>query len=176
MDKIEEIRSHLSAADGKGATVSGHRWKAAQLIWEVVNGGESKRGLAEQIGKSHTHVNYMYKCWDLVGRKLVVSGPEDMPDFQTVYTSEEVRGESASKSVPDSAGGGDREPRERKSAADREPRDDESHNVTASELVRRAAEAIGTIRDNEAFWVLLTTEDRKELVKARKGIDRILTA
>lgn len=176
MDKIEEIRIHLSAADGKGATVSGHRWKAAQLIWEVVQAGESRRGLADKLGKSHAHVNYMYKCWDLVGRKLVVSGPEDMPDFQTVYTSEEVRGESASKQVPESAGGGSREPKEGRSAADREPTKDSGDNVTASELVRRAAEAVGTLRDNQAFWVLLTTEDRETLVRVRKGIDRILTA
>lgn len=175
MDKIEEIRTHLSAADGKGATVSVHRWEAARLIYEVVKDGETKRGLAERIGKSHTHVNFMYKCWDLVGRKLVVSGPEDLPDFQSVYTSPEVRGESAGKSVPDTAGGGDREPKERSSPADREPRDNDTENVSASGLVLRAGLAIATIHDNRPFWVLLTKEDRQGLVKIRKEIDRILT-
>lgn len=183
MDKIAEIRSHLSAAEGDAATVSAHRWEAARLIWEVVNGGESQRGVADGISKSHTHVRYMYNSWDMVGRKLTVSGPEDLPDFQSVYNSDEVRGHggvSGQKAVPEKAGSDsasttDREPREGTSAADREPRDDAGTAISSGSLVDVANSAIGTLFTNRAFWQLLSGEDKIKLEEIGRRVTHILS-
>ena len=182
MDEIQEIIRLEGQASNTEKASSEDRWKAARLIHRQLQ-EMSFRDLSDEIksqgGKgSLAHLTRMKRCWDLIGKILFENGNEDFsiyPNFYQTYNSAEVRGESAGKSVPDTAGGGDREPKERSSPADREPRDNDTENVSASGLVLRAGLAIATIHDNRPFWPLLTKEDRQGLVKIRKEIDRILT-
>jgi hypothetical protein len=146
MDRIAEIKRHLSIAEGDERTVSAHRWEAARLIWEEIEEGKSRRELAREIGKSHTHVRYMYNCWDLVGRKLVVSGGSDaLPNFQAVYMSDEIR-------FPE-----DDEHKAQERHQRQREREQEDH--TAHGLVMRAANAVDSLARNSAYWPLLTDDD-----------------
>lgn len=149
MDRIEQIKHHLQVADGDEATVSKHRWMASELIWLEVNDGKSRRALAEEIGKSHTHVRYMFNCWDMVGRKLAVSGHVDsFPNFQAIYASSEIRGESDPE--PDGHGGD----RKRRKGGE-----DSGADYTAHGLVVTAANSLDALARNRAYWPLLTEDD-----------------
>lgn len=141
--RIEKIKHHLAAAEGPDRQASHHLWVASQLIWEEVEAGTSRRQLAQEIGKSHTHVRYMYNCWDLVGRKVMTGAAdtEALPSFNEVYHSTEVRGDS-------DQGSGDGKRRER------EVDDHSAHGLTS-----RAATAINELASNPAFWPLMTEED-----------------
>lgn len=153
MDRVAEIKRHEAIADRDDAKTSEHRWKAAELIWAEITDGKSRRALAGEIGKSHTHVRYMFNCWDMVGRKLVVSGGASaLPNFNTIYTSEEVR-ESAEENVEEA---GHKARRGRYS-------DQDQTDYSASGLVAQAYEAIGSLRRNPAYWPLLTEDDRTRL-------------
>jgi len=144
MDRIAEIRKHEAIAERNDSTTSHHRWIAAQLIWEEVNEGKSRRQLGQEIGKSHTHVRYMYNCWDLVGRKLGgIDADGGLPNFNEIYNSVEVRGD------PESGGDGPTGKHRR-----REPEDHSAHG-----LVMAASVALGELAANPAFWPLLTNED-----------------
>jgi len=144
MDRVEEIRKHEAIADRNDATTSEHRWIAAQLIWEEVNEGKSRRQLGQERGKSHTHVRYMFNCWDLVGRKLGgLDADGGLPSFNEIYNSVEVRGDPGEGSGKGSAGG-----------RHREPEDHSAHG-----LVMTASGAISEIADNPAFWAVMTDED-----------------
>ncbi len=148
MDVISEIKMHLARADGDQKIVSVHRWEAARLIWETVMAGWSRREIAEKIGKSHTHVRYMYNCWDMVGRKLTVSGPEDLPDFNEIYNSEEVRGIQRQE-----------QPQAAESQERRQPREQTGPDNTAQGLVEQARQAIRSLHDNPGFDVGLSREE-----------------
>ena len=146
MNRIEEIKSYLKAAEREERKSSHSYWRAAELIWEEVTAGTSRRALATEIGKSHTHVRYMYNCWDMVGRKI----EGDLPNFNTVYNSAEIRGEHD----PDGDGGdgGDREGGHRRRG--QEPEDYSAHG-----LVMQASNAIDALARNRAFHQLLTPDD-----------------
>ena len=182
MSAIEEIKTHLSAADGESVTASTHRWEAARLIWETIKTGESQRSIAEQVGKSHTHIRYMYNCWEMVGRKLRVSGSEDLPDFQSVYNSDEVRGykpKAEDKAVPEAKAEGstpttDREPREGTSTADRQPEEDSDRPRGASGLVSQAQKNIAELYDHRSYWQLLSGEDKINLEDIARKIRHML--
>jgi hypothetical protein len=154
MDRIAEIKRHLAKADGDEAVISVHRWAASKLIWEEVQAGTSRRGLADSIGKSHTHVRYMYNCWDIVGRKLAVSGgPDSLPNFQTIYASDEIRGEA--DEGDGQTGSGKR----------KRHQPDEQMDYTTHGLVMQAANAIDALARNKAHHPLLTDDDL-ELLRA----------
>lgn len=142
MGRIEEIKRLEKIADRHDKASSDHRWQAAELIWEEVTEGTSRRELAESIGKSHTHVRYMFNAWDMVGRKI----DGDLPDFNQVYNSNEIRGTSEPGELEGGTGGGDRS---------REPGPD----YTAHGHVVSAANAIDALARNRAFWPLLTDDD-----------------
>jgi len=151
VDRIAEIKHHLAEADGDEATVSVHRWAAARLIYEEVQSGTSRRALAEQVGKSHTHIRYMYNCWDIVGRKLQVSGSEkSLPNFQAIYASDEIRGMEDGE---EQKGSGDR----------RRKRPDDENSYTTHGLVVQAATAIDALARNKTHHSLLTEDDLKLL-------------
>jgi hypothetical protein len=75
-----------------------NHWEAARLISEELADGKSQRQLANEIGKSHTHVQHMAKAWEW----QLKLPPSDRPPFNELYNSPEVRGQSAAKpkSVP----------------------------------------------------------------------------
>lgn len=144
MDRVGQIIEHEAIADRNDATTSEHKWIAAQLIWEEVTEGASRRELGRQIGKSHTHVRYMFNCWDLVGRKLGgLDADGGLPSFNEIYNSVEVRGDPGEGSGQ--SGGKHRR---------REPEDHSAHG-----LVMAASGAISELSDNPAFWAVMTDED-----------------
>jgi hypothetical protein len=167
LDRVEEIKRHEAIADREDERTSGHRWEAARLIWEeITESGTSRRALADQIGKSHTHVRYMFNCWDIVGRKLVVSeGSSSLPNFNTVYTSEEIR-ESPEGNAEDEQGHKARRGRYS---------DQDQVDYTAHGLVVQASNAIDSLRRNPAYWPLLTDDDMgllRELPAASRDLLR----
>jgi len=156
-DRVAEIKRHLAAAEGPDRDASIHMWEAARLIWEEIDSGKSRRALGQEIGKSHTHVRYMFNCWDIVGRKIG-GKPEDLPQFSEVYHSTEVRGEP-------SEGSGDGQGNKRR----REPPDHTAHG-----LVMSASESIDGLARNPPYWVLLTEEDWTVLRELPAVIDALI--
>jgi hypothetical protein len=144
MNRIEEIKRQLAAAEQNEKKASHSYWRAAELVWEEVTAGTSRRSLATEIGKSHTHVRYMFNCWDMVGRKI----EGDLPNFNTVYNSAEVRGDHD----PDGGEDGEREGSHRRKG--HEPDDYSAHG-----LVMQASNSIDALARNRAFWALLTDDD-----------------
>jgi hypothetical protein len=162
LSRITEIIKHESIADRNDHFTSQHRWAAAQLIWEEIDEGNSRRGLAQEIGKSHTHVRYMYNCWDIVGRKLELDGEvvhSKLPNFNDVYHSVEVRGD------PESSAEGDGGSRKLREAPDH----------TAHGHVMAAASAIDALLRNPAYWPLLTDDDWVIIRELPAVIDGLLT-
>lgn len=165
MDKIAEIRHLEAEADKTDTGISTYRWRAAQLIHEVVSDGTSRRGLADDIGKSHTHVNYMFKCWDLVGAKMFPSVPiEQLPAFQTVYMSTEVRGEPAAEAVQ--TGGGEARGY---TGRGRQPKESDEPKT----WIEIANEALAHLTDHPAFWPLFKDEERELLASFIPKIKKI---
>jgi len=157
--RVAEIKSHLEAAEVPNREASTHMWIAARLIWEEVESGKSRRALGDEIGKSHTHVRYMYNCWSVVGLAHPGTKPEDLPPFNEVYHSTEVRGD------PESAPEGEAGQRKRP-----EPPDHTAHGH-----VMAAAEAIDALLRNPAYWPLLTNDDWVILRELPAVIDGLLT-
>lgn len=93
MDRVTDIIEHEKAADATASTESAHRWRAAHLIFQEIEDGQTKTALGELIGKSKTHVLYMYRCWERVGRKFPDTPLGELPVFSKIYSSTEVRGE-----------------------------------------------------------------------------------
>jgi hypothetical protein len=86
-DRVAEIISHERQADDLSAQSDGHRWEAARLISEELPDGKSQRQLAAEIGKHHSHVQRMAKCWT-----WRLKSPGETRTFNQVYNSPEVRG------------------------------------------------------------------------------------
>lgn len=166
MDRISEIKHHEAIADQSDLGNSEHRWQAAKLIWEETQDGKSLREIGEAIGKSHTHVRYMRRCWELIGGKLYC---EDVPFgalplFNEAYNSEEVRAvenpRGQRRLPPDLADVSER-PR-------RVAEDDGPSEYSAAGLITTARRALDTLIDNRAYWA---TIDRDQL-GAIEGIER----
>jgi hypothetical protein len=171
MDRIDRIKALLAEVDQPEAEASAKRWIASRLIWEEVSEGTSRRELAEKIGKSHTHVRYMFNCWEMVGRKLGVSGEaEGLPPFQEIYMSAEVRGapEEERRMPPPQP---EQQP-ERDWSVGAEPA---TAPYTAAGFIATAEQAIQALADNTAFWPLFTAEDKAGLARIRHAIDQLLT-
>jgi hypothetical protein len=94
MDRIARIIELESAAAKPEQVASATRWRIAKLYWEEHNSGTTQAEIAERVGKSRPHVSYMVKCWEVCGR-LFSGRLSAFPDFQTIYRSPEVRGQSA---------------------------------------------------------------------------------
>jgi hypothetical protein len=165
LDRVEEIKRHEAIADREDSRTSEHRWEAARLIWEeITEAGTSRRALADQIGKSHTHVRYMFNCWDIVGRKLVVSGGSgSLPNFNTVYTSEEIR-ESHDENIDEHGA---------KARRGRYSDGDQSPSYAAHDLVVQAVNAIDSLTRNPPYWPLLTDDDM-DLLRGLPAASRAL--
>jgi hypothetical protein len=150
MNRIDEIVSLESGADQPESEASRKRWRAAQLIWEEVEEGTSRRALADAIGKSHTHVRYMYNCWDKAGRYIA---GDAYPSFQEIYMSTEVRGEPE-----DSPAAAEQPAKPSKRDIWVQPDEDRSEDAGHT-WITAANEAVGTLYDHPAFWGLLTDEE-----------------
>jgi hypothetical protein len=59
----ERIRWCEAEAQRLSTSADGLRWEAAELIAAELESGKTQRQLAEEIGKSVMHVNYMNKVW-----------------------------------------------------------------------------------------------------------------
>jgi hypothetical protein len=138
LDRVSEIIEHESIAEGEEHVTSYHRWAAAELIWQEVTEGKSRRELGREIGKSHTHVRYMFNCWDTVGQKLGLSY-DQLPNFNTVYNSPEIRG--------DIDGDGDTGQKRRN---DHEGEDHSAHGIIM---------AMATLVGQPAYIDLITDDD-----------------
>ena len=159
MTRIEQIKKLLAMADEEELSVSEHRWEASRLIWEEIEDGATQRGLAKEIGKSHTHVRYMYNTWNLIGQRL----PADaLPNFNTAYNSPEVRGEAADE---EDSGSGDRR---------RRGLDGNRGDYSTSGLVLQAVNAIDALARNPAHWETITEEELARLEEIPARIRRIV--
>ena len=94
MDRIARIIELERAAAKPEQLASATRWETAKLYWEEAHSGTTQTDIAAAVGKSRPHVSYMIKCWEITG-KLLTGSLASFPDFQTVYRSSEVRGQSA---------------------------------------------------------------------------------
>jgi hypothetical protein len=136
MNRVSEIIRLEKLAAGNDTKASEIWWEAAYLIWQEIQAGKQQKVLAEEIGKSRTHVCWMNKCWELAS--IMVA----RPPFMEMYHSAEVRGESA---MIDQTGAG------------RKPREVDDHSGHG--LVSKAAEALGELSANPAYWPLMTEDD-----------------
>lgn len=164
MNRVEQIKTYLTIAEREEKKSSLNYWEASRLIWEEVTAGTSRRSLATSIGKSHTHVRYMFNAWDMVGRKdgLPI---EQLPNFNTVYNSAEIRGDYD----PDGGDGGDDEERQ----GSHRRRGQEPEDYSAHGLVMQAANSLDALHRNKAYIPLLTDED-KTLIRELMPVLRAL--
>ena len=77
LSNVEKIIKHEALADRGQEAVDKHRWEAARLIWEELATGKTQETLAEEIGKSQSHVSKMARAWQKYS-------PENS-NFQEVY-------------------------------------------------------------------------------------------
>src|SRR5690606_33905695 len=75
------IIHHEAEADRLQGEADAHRWEAARLIAEELDGGKSGRQLAREINKTETHVRYMRKTWE----ENANLGSQDRPPFNEAY-------------------------------------------------------------------------------------------
>lgn len=109
VDRIARIIELEGTAAKPEKVASEVRWETARLYWEEARSGTSQTDIAAAVGKSRPHVSYMIKCWEVCGR-LFTGKLAGFPDFQSIYRSAEVRGQSAE---PTSERGGDGSRRQR---------------------------------------------------------------
>jgi hypothetical protein len=157
MDRIEEIIQLEKMADRDDGTLSQQRWRAAKLIWEEIQEGATKASLAERIGKSRQHVLYMWRSWDLVGRNLDYG---DLPPFNGIYSSSEVRGEPQPVAAEEATA-----PRRRRAAV-AEPTESEEPidpRRTVSLWIDQIEDALNQLTTYRIAWEFATSEDLSKL-------------
>jgi hypothetical protein len=167
MDRIQRIIDHEQATDIPEAEVNVHKWKAARLIWEELQ-SKTVRDLGAEIkergvkrGYSITHLTWMKKCWQVVvvDRGLVFGSVSDLPPFNQIYNSDEVRGTGKEEKQ-----GPKRERQERPERGERKERPaKEGSDFSPSGLVATAERAVSLLATNRAYWQLLSAEDRNLL-------------
>jgi hypothetical protein len=86
-ERVQRIRQCETGADEL-------QWEAARLIAEELDSGTTQQVLAEQIGKSQSHVSLAAKTW----RYYLGNNP--LPPFNDAYHSPEVRGSKAKPITP----------------------------------------------------------------------------
>jgi hypothetical protein len=156
MDRIARIIELESAAAKPEQVASATRWRIAKLYWEEHNSGTTQAEIAERVGKSRPHVSYMVKCWEVCGR-LFSGRLSAFPDFQSIYRSAEVRGQSAE---PTGRGNGGNERRQR------QPDDIHTKVARFGYLAGDIAGSIGAVSGQE----------RRELRHAIRAVERALAA
>lgn len=154
MDKVQIIVKLQRESAHLDETSNIRRWCEAQLIWEELQ-SRSFRALGTAIKEaggsgSLRHLQLMKKCWEGFGQPLWDGGNNDFakyPHLNTLYNSDEVRGEPDGDDNGGGGGSGDRRDR-------REPEGD----YTPSGLILKANSYIESL---ERSWdpKLLTDDD-----------------
>lgn len=79
---VAAIRWHEEAADLLHERGDYHRWEAARLIAEELEGGrKTQPQLATEVGKSQQHVSQMRAVWDVYGDRF--NNPDSKNDLQS---------------------------------------------------------------------------------------------
>jgi hypothetical protein len=86
-NRVKQIIYHEREARRLQAETDEHQWIAARLISEELETGKAKAQLGREIHKTEAHVRYMARC-----HKAKLKFGSDLPPFNTVYNSPEVRG------------------------------------------------------------------------------------
>ena len=169
MSRVAEIIEHEKAADGDEAAIEEHRWAAARLIWEELEGGTTKTELAERIGKSRTHVLFASRCWDLVRD----SGYVTMPRYSDLYHSDDVRADRNPPVIEQPAkAGGQGSRRTGDAVAGDEP---PSPRDAATAWVSQACEGIELLETYRVAWAFLLPADIERLAGLPNRIEALLT-
>ncbi len=94
LSRIQEIVWHEAEAARLQSEADEHKWTAAKLIWEELQGPpkKSQRKLADEIGKSQPHVKFMAATWEYFGGISDNLGYQERPPFNEAYHSAKVRG------------------------------------------------------------------------------------
>jgi len=159
MDRIRRIIRHEAAADRDDTAISRHRWQAAQLIWEELQTGTTMTALGEAIGRSRQHVLYASRCWELAGQSY---DEGDLPPFNTIYHSVEVRGSQHPPVI------GDQPAREQPITQD------QVGPHTAHAWVEQASEAVRSLTEHQATWPFLDANDIATLANLPNRIQAIV--
>jgi hypothetical protein len=166
-DRVSQILEHERAAAGDDIGYSRHKWEAARLIWQDVQEGKSRHALAEEISRSHTYVNWMVKCWELMRKRGISDSIDRLPLFSEVYYSTEIRGESAGRA---------RQPRpdQEDTGRDRGERDDADnrHTERPADWVAGILAYAEKLEEHTATWPLISHDD----VIALRGIPKRIRA
>lgn len=193
MDRIAEIIRLENAAEKRVKPLSADRWRAAELIYAEIRDGKSLRKLGDEIGQTHTHVRYMYRCWDFfVARPGTrFDSYEALSDFAEAYRSPQVRGADDPKApLPEPQLGpgvarmseADRRNEQRHERSEDEPgyvglrvpRLDEAPGRGANEYVATAASYVAEVNEHTAYWTLLSDQAKEALRTMNDQIRRIL--
>ncbi len=156
MNRVEEIVALQQAAAGPEADASARRWAEAKLIYEELE-VKSYRILSAEIkaaggSGSIGHLQRMYRAWWIM---VVQPGIEygdfgDMPPFNRVYDSEEVR---------DGAPDRERRPRKRQVSQPHGRNREQDDDYSGHGLVTQAHRALSLLANNPAFLPLLSDSD-----------------
>jgi len=60
------------------------QWRLAELTWQQVEGGKSRRQWAKDIGVAASHANYLYAVWDRFGAQHVGTRPRYATAYEAV--------------------------------------------------------------------------------------------
>ena len=165
MNRIQEIVALQKEAEISEKLASVKRWRESKLIWEEL-ADKTYRQLSGEIkaaggSGSLRHLTLMFRCYQFV---VVDHGLEDtafteLPKFNTIYHSDEVRGESDQKESDTGSSP------ERKRGHDRE-------DFSADGLAETAANAIDSIVRNPAIRDNLTDSGMEMLRQAYDQLRR----
>jgi hypothetical protein len=152
--RIREIIALLRQAEHDGTTQSEYNWRASRLIWEEVQAGTKQVDLAQQIGKSQSHVTRLKKCWQIfvINPGVEFSCYADLGSFYEAYNSPEVHGESQRRNERNRGDYG-------QGPGGKNSRSSEDDDFSGHGLVARAYTAISILSNNPGFWDVLGEED-----------------
>lgn len=169
MNRIQEIIRLESEAALPEGEASLRRWQVARLMWEEVQTGKSRNELAEEVGKSRKHVQWMVKSWEVVGQHIPTGGV--FPPFNPVYHGPEVRGESVVRDDSAMPRSGVR--KEPKDFSQGTPKDEQAQEKSWPAAI---AEAADMLQRFPAFWDMIGESELEGLDRARYTIEEILSA
>jgi hypothetical protein len=166
--RIREIIALLRQAEHDGTTQSEYNWRASRLIWEEVQAGTKQVDLAQQIGKSQSHVTRLKKCWQIfvIDPGVEFSCYADLGSFYEAYNSPEVHGESQRRNERNRGDYG-------QGPGGKNSRSSEDEDFSADGLIKRSYTALSILANNPAFWPLLTKEGHNMLQGCYDWLDKI---